>query len=145
MKIEKEILQKKKRIEKKKNTNKYCDFQRFEKLLFVEGKLGGGFEKGPPIKKKGLPPLPWWLITIYVALSFALLVCLPCFLAGVCLTSLLAGCCAVCVLYLPWCVVSLTALLIAPNKPFNTLVSVYIRSIDIVLIITIITRYNANK
>lgn len=58
MKIEKEILQKKKRIEKKKNTNKYCDFQRFEKLLFVEGKLGGGFRTWPPLKKKASPPLP---------------------------------------------------------------------------------------
>ena len=47
---------KKEKIEKKKNTNKYCSFQNFEKLLCVEGKLGGGFEKGPPIKKKGLPP-----------------------------------------------------------------------------------------
>lgn len=58
MKIEKEILQKKKRIEKKKNTNKYCDFQRFEKLLFVEGKLSGGFNQWPPFKKKASPPLP---------------------------------------------------------------------------------------
>ena len=75
------------------------------------------------------------LLALLAALSSVLL---PCFLLACCC----AGCC---VLYLLWCVVSLTALLIAPNNPFNTLVSVYIRSIDIVLIITIITRYKANK
>ena len=40
----------------KKNTNKYCDFQRFKKLLCVKGKLGGRFGKGPPLKKKASPP-----------------------------------------------------------------------------------------
>lgn len=50
------IFTKKKRIEKKQNTNKYCSFQRFRKFPLAWKKLGGGGEKGPPIKKKASPP-----------------------------------------------------------------------------------------
>ena len=87
---------KKEKIEKNKNTNKYCDFQRFKKLLCVKGKLGGRFGRYPHVKKKASPPACLMINYYYIALSFACLV-------------FLAGCCAVCVFYLPWCV---TALLI---------------------------------
>lgn len=115
---------------KKQNTNKYCDFQRFKKFPFAWKKLGGGFGKGPPLKKKASPPLPWWLITL-----LALLCCCPCCLCrllcyfpSVLLTYLLAGCCTVCCVAALVCR-SLTNLLIAPNNPFNTLISVYLCSI----------------
>lgn len=91
-------------------------------------------------KKKGLPPPALMIIYITCRCLFAFLAVL----LSVCLTSLLAYLLAV-VLSVSFSRLLSYRLIIAPNKPFNTLISVYIRSIDIVLIITIITRYNANK
>lgn len=123
MKIEKRFLQKRKILI---NTARSTTLENC--YLWKENWVGG-LEHGPPSKKKASPP-PALMINYITCL--AVLLCLPYFL-----TCLLAGCCAVCVLYLSCCV---TALLIALNNPFNTLISVYIRSIDIVLIINIITR-----
>lgn len=87
-------------------------------------------KKGPLLKKKASPP----------ALMINYITCLA-VLLSVCLTSLfLAGCTAVCVLYLPWCVVPLLITYYnTSNNPFNTLVSVYIHSIGTLFINTIIT------
>lgn len=121
---------KKKRIEKKQNTNKYCSFQRFGKLLLVRTKLGGGFRTWPPSKKKASPPA---LMINYI--TCRCLCCFPCWLlcclcplVACCLTSLfLAGCVAALVCR------SLTNLLIAPNNPFNTLIIAYITFDSIII------------
>ena len=58
MKIEKEILQKKKRIEKRKILINSARSRTSENFRLCERKWWRGLKKGPPIKKKGLPPLP---------------------------------------------------------------------------------------
>lgn len=132
MKIEKEILQKKKRIEKKKNTNKYCDFQRFEKLLFVEGKLSGGFKTWPPSKKKASPPA---LMINYITcrcLSACLASVLPCcFPPAWLLPCLLAV--VLSVSFSPLLCYCLTNYYNTSNNPFNTLIIAYITFDSIII------------